>query len=183
MIKISRFAITLVVLLLSVSSYGQNKIIYQVEYNHLFGIRETGVWDIERGLNGFDINVTSLYNVNESLALGLGIGALQLRSPEYTMVPIFTKAVLAPFKRDKRPFLYTKLGYSVGISNSKGGFLINPGVGFRVQMLENISLDFLLGYCLQTINVYLTEPFDSSKVILDGNNMRRSISLAFGVTF
>ena len=144
---------------------GQRKVQFQVEYNYLFGLKETGIWEINDELKGFDINLTAMYNVNPRFAIGVGVGAEKLKTPNYTIIPVFAKATYALIKKHKSPYRYTKLGYSIGTEYSNSGVLFNPGIGYRWQLRKNFGIDFLLGYHLQNVQFEFIEMSDPETAV------------------
>lgn len=165
---------------------GQDKFNIHVDYSYLYGFLENGdLWEINSGLNGFDINISGMYDINKHLSAGAGIGVEKLYDPSYTVFPIFMKVDYYPFKSTRKPYIYTKFGYGIGTEISNAGILFNSGLGYEINFLKHFGVNFMLGYHLQSIR-YEIITFYEPEIISDtkiGHNNRHSISFGIGFVF
>lgn len=181
-----RLLLLLVITLKAIPAFGQDKFHVHLDYNYLLGLRETGdLWTIKSGLNGFDLNVTGMYDIHKRLSAGIGIGLEKLYDPSYTIFPIYTKIMYSPIKSTDKPYVFTKLGYGIGTGTSNAGLLFNIGVGYKVPLRNRFGFNFMLGYHLQSIRYDVLYNSEEGMVIdkMKDSNKRHSFSFGIGFIF
>jgi len=170
----------------SIMIYGQKKVNICVDYDYLVGLNEKGdFWNIKSGLNGFDLNLSGLYNFSNQLSAGVGIGVEKLYDPSYTIFPIFTKVTYSPFKSFLKPFVFAKIGYGIGTKISNSGLLFNPGFGYKFQLSKCLGLNLAIGYHFQSILFDIVTYSEDGTVKLkeQASNHRNSLSFGVGLVF
>ena len=171
---------------LTTTIFGQKKVSLYADYNYLIGLNEKGnFWNIKSGLNGFDINLSGLYNFSNQLSAGIGVGVEKLYDPSYTIFPIFSKVTYSPFKSFLKPFVVAKIGYGIGTKISNPGLLFNPGFGYKFQLCKSFDLNLSIGYHFQSILFDVITYSDDGSVILkeQTSNQRNSLSLGVSLVF
>lgn len=167
-------------------SHSRDKFHFHIDYNYLWGLHEkNNLENIESGLNGFDLNISGMYNINKRLSTGIGIGVEKLYNPMYTIFPIYAKIVYNPFLSTERPYIYSKLGYGIGTEVSNAGLLFNTGVGYKHMFRKHFGINFMVGYHLQGIRYEAIDysengVFSTKKA---NNNYRHSLSFGTGFIF
>lgn len=165
---------------------GQDKFHVHLDYNYLFGFYEkSDFWSIRSGLNGFDLNIAGMYDINKSLSVGMGVGAEKLYDPSYTILPVYAKVAYSPIQANERPYVFAKVGYGIGTGISNAGLLLNTGLGYKLQLRKLFALNFLLGYHLQSIRYDLTYYSDAGVIsdVKKDHNTRHSLSGGIGFIF
>jgi hypothetical protein len=115
----------------------------------------------------FGFRTVNGYQINEHLSLGLGIGIDKYKYS--TLLPITFDARATILKGKVSPVFTANIGYSVGLNEVKGGFVINPQFGIKTYLSENVAYLFNLGYKWQAQEAtYYIYPF--------ANNYYRGIS-------
>lgn len=183
---ISILLFSLLIAFKAVPVYGQSKFHVHVDYNYLLGLSEkSDYWTIKSGLNGFDINIAGMYDVNKRLSVGGGLGLEKLYDPAYTIIPVFAKIIYSPIRSTDKPYIYTKFGYGIGTRISNAGLLFNPGLGYKLKFREHFALNFILGYHFQSIR-YDIVSYSGNGIIIDkktDSNSRHSLSFGIGFIF
>jgi long-subunit fatty acid transport protein len=183
---IFKLLFVLFLVLRATQTYSQDKFHVQADYNYLAGFYERGdFWTIKSGLSGFDINVAGMYDFNERLSVGAGIGAEKQYSPEYTIFPVFAKVAYAPVQSTKKPYVFAKLGYGISTKISNPGFLFNPGIGYKLMLRKHFGFNFMLGYHCQSVQYDIIVYNDEGTTIAQktGLNTRHSLSCGIGLIF
>lgn len=125
----------------------------------------------------FSITGSANYIVNPNFSAGLGFGVEFLKE---SYMPVFANFEYRFRKHLTTPYLFLKAGYQVPIEDSneiyydvypvwssfrpwpgeigqngfdtKGGFLINPGVGFQQMFSNGFGMNFAVGYQFHRLN-------------------------------
>jgi len=159
-----------------------------ININFMFG------GDMETPFPPIGISFISGYQFDFGLAVGAGLG-IDLMSEVYMPIVGDLKYTFRSSKIS--PFIYFQGGYSISLEDpdpydyeyydyyesdleSKGGYILNPGVGFKINLNERNAFSFSLGYKYMEINQTYKE--------FNGQNIDRKIKtnrivLGFGYYF
>jgi len=113
-----------------------------------------GTWLTFEAMNGFKFGLFSV-------SAGVGLHAFGYPSfDEYdfkntttrTLIPVFINLKSDLMRGEIVPFLSCAIGYSFNAGNGFSGYgaYINPEVGLSFEVIDNFSLNFSLGYGLQS---------------------------------
>lgn len=168
--------------------------------NKLFNITEIG-WLVGNPENEikypFTVHTSLNYSIIPQLSAGMGIGVELYKE---TYLPLYTNFMYKFGNKRMQPFVNIMGGYNIPITNAnmsvydvvpysssfypsypqaekleaKGGFLLNPTVGFSYQISDGFSMGLSVGYRLQHLN-YCTE---SAYTVRVGYN-RLSMKICF----
>lgn len=141
------------------------------------------------------MNVTS-YHLNPQFAIGLGIGADFFKE---TYIPIVVD--LRYYLRNSKfsPFAYVQAGYAIAVGDEihrdiyyslswiwpgpnysegdpRGGFIINPGIGFRNMFNDHFGVVFSIGYRYQKLNYNIST---DNRLEVEYNRL----NIKFGIIF
>ncbi|OYU94215.1 MAG: hypothetical protein CFE21_17450 [Bacteroidetes bacterium B1(2017)] len=126
-----------------------------------------------RTVNGYQ------FNYYFSMGVGCGLDIYDL----FTLAPVTLDARIATTEGKFSGLLVLNAGYSFLINRAyrdlgNDGFIINPSVGFRNYLSENIALVATLGYKMQQqqIHEYYYYP-------ISGSGFRKAICLNVGLSF
>lgn len=125
----------------------------------------------------FSITGSVNYQLNPHFSAGLGLGAEFLKE---SYMPVFANFEYKLRKSLTTPYVFLKAGYEVPLEGSneiyydvyplwmsyapwpydygtngfdcKGGFLINPGVGYQQMFSRNFGMNFAVGYQFHRLN-------------------------------
>lgn len=181
-----KILIIILISFVAISIQAKDKFSIHLDYNYLYGLKEKGdLWNLNSDLNGFDINISGMYDLNKRLSAGIGIGIEKLYDPAYTVLPVFVKITYSPFKLSDKPYVYTKIGYGIGTKISNAGVLFNPGFGYKIKFRKHFGINFMLGYHLQSIRYDIVTIDESLNMVGTkiGHNNRHSISFGMGFIF
>lgn len=110
----------------------------------------------------FSLMYSYSYQFKNQLSMGLGIAYESFREAQ---MPIYTRLEYPIKHSDVDIFVYTKLGYSFSLENreyndyqysnidfdSKGGWLLNPGLGIKLPTRQTSKIILSFGYRYQKI--------------------------------
>ncbi|MDR1203723.1 MAG: hypothetical protein LBL58_19105 [Tannerellaceae bacterium] len=182
--SIFKLLLVLFLVLKATQTYSQDKFHVHVDYNYLLGLYEKGdFWTIKSDLNGFDVNIAGMYDFNERLSAGIGIGAEKLNTPEYTIFPVFAKVAYSPIRSTEKPYVFTRLGYGIGTKISNPGFLFNPGIGYKLMLRKHFGFNFMLGYHCQSVRYDIVVYNDEGAIAAKRTGLNSRHSLSFGIGF
>jgi len=159
-----------------------------INVNFLFG------GELESPFPPLSLTFVNGYQFDFGLAVGAGIG-LELINETYMPVVADLRYT---FRNSKvSHFIYVQGGYAVSLGTpdpydydyydfyesdleSKGGFIINPGIGFKINLNEKNAFSFGIGYKYMEVNHTYKE--------FNGQNIDRTIkynriTLGFGYHF
>lgn len=127
------------------------------EINYCPGIGRVkyGNYDFENIDYSFGFRTVNGFQLNEHLSLGIGIGIDKYKN--VTLLPITFDARATILKGKVSPVFTMNAGYAVGLDDVKGGIVINPQIGIKTYISNNVAYVFNIGYKLQRQEVtYLT---------------------------
>lgn len=125
----------------------------------------------------FSMSASVNYHVNSKLSAGLGLGAEFFNE---TYMPVFANFEYRLKESSSAPYAFLKIGYEVPLEESnaiyydvypiwssfapwpgeyseegfdtKGGFMINPGVGYQQMFSQGFGMNFAVGYQFHRLN-------------------------------
>jgi hypothetical protein len=97
------------------------------------------------------LNIINGYQFNPYLAVGFGTGLRYFLDAESCLIPLFTnvRANLLDYKIS--PYFSLDIGYSIGVGDLDGGFLLSPTIGASFKISENNALNVGIGYEMQNL--------------------------------
>ncbi|MBN1387832.1 MAG: hypothetical protein JW965_05250 [Bacteroidales bacterium] len=108
------------------------------------------------------IHLLSAYKTSKGLSFGAGSGIDHLEIP---LLPFYAYLRYDPFKTKFSPYVWLKSGYAVSLAaddqentwygsytESKGGLLLNAGIGFVLYTWPNIGINMGVGYRFQKVS-------------------------------
>jgi hypothetical protein len=149
---------------LNKGSKASGQIAYTSIIENTFGL---GVGDISMA---YDIAENNDYSIgfrtingcsfNEHVSVGLGLGIEKYGS--LALIPITLDGRFTFLKGKVRPVVNINGGFALGVTHLKGGAVINPSVGLRVNIAKNVSYIFNVGYKWQVHdeNIYSPSPYN-----------------------
>lgn len=112
--------------------------------------------------NSLSIHLLSAYKSCKGLSFGAGSGIEHLDMP---LLPLYAYMRYDPFKTRVSPYIWFKCGYSISLDDededntwygsyteSKGGLLLNAGIGFVLYTWPNIGINMGIGYRFQKVS-------------------------------
>ena len=125
----------------------------------------------------FSLSGSANYLVNQNLSVGLGFGVEFLKE---TYLPVFANFEYRFKKQLSGPYVFLKAGYQVPVEgsneiyydvypvwssfapwpgdmgqngfDSKGGVLLNPGIGYQQMFSTSLGMSFAVGYQFHRLN-------------------------------
>ena len=149
----------------------------------------------------FSLTGSVNYQVAPRFSVGAGLGVEFLKE---SYLPVFANFEYRLRESSSSPYLFLKAGYQVPLENSneiyydvyplwmsslpwpyygedgfdcKGGFLINPGVGYQQMFSRNFGMNFAVGYQFHRLN-YSADDGDY-ELDIDYNRL----TIKFGIIF
>lgn len=108
-------------------------------------------------------NLIGGYQANKLLTVGLGVGLHGYGPSDMLLLPVFADARLHFPQRKWTPYISLDLGYSLSLDSAeRGGFLLNPAVGGRFPLGDNLAFGFAVGYRLQPNSAIVNSAFDEN---------------------
>lgn len=136
---------------------------------------------------GFGFHLSGMYDFNERLSAGGGIGAEHYEYLWSNSYPIFGSLRYHPIQRLLPVYAYTNVGYGVVHNDqARRGWLFDLGVGYKHMFRRHFGLRFQLGYHLNEINgIEAVGQLGDMGVINFGKKsiVRHSIAFGIGVIF
>ena len=149
------------------------------------------------GFMGGDENTMSLmlingYQFKNRISVGAGFGIEKFKEQ---VIPVFADVRYNFLKGEITPFVYLQAGYSYPLGKSaagnttdiKGGALINPGIGLRLNFTTHNALIFSLGWRYQEIRSHYTNFYYWGGPVYDNGYDRtdfyRRIAVRVGFVF
>lgn len=100
-------------------------------------------------------NVTGKH-LNNTFALGLGIGIDNYSRRGETILPIYSELKVIPFQKAKQFYLIGSAGYGFafkreqfGIQEARGGYMLHPAIGYRSGTADGTNVTIDIGLKLQ----------------------------------
>ncbi|WP_340115040.1 hypothetical protein [Maribellus mangrovi] len=149
----------------------------------------------------FSITGSVNYQINAQFSAGLGLGVEFLKE---SYMPVFANLEYKFRKAPSVPYVFLKAGYQVPLEESnavyydvvplwmsywpwpdvsgdepldvKGGFLINPGVGYQQMFSSNFGMTFAVGYQYHRLN-YAGQ--DDYELDIDYNRVTVKVGIIF----
>jgi hypothetical protein len=129
------------------------------EYNYCPGV---DLFKLETktisNIGNFSVGFNSVHGLklNENIALGLGVG---FDKNNFAMlIPVSIDGRIALYQGKISPIISAKLGYSISIIENDGGLILNPKIGFRISLNQNLSYILNIGYKWQNIEYFDYRP-------------------------
>ena len=141
------------------------------------------------------------YRVNPHFSAGLGLGVEFLKE---SYLPVFANFEYKFRSSLSSPYVFLKAGYQIPIEESnavyydvvplwmsywpwpnvsgdepldaKGGFLVNPGVGYQQMFSRNFGMTFTVGYQFHRLNYAATDDYELD---IDYNRMTVKVGIIF----
>jgi len=122
------------------------------------------------------------------VGVGIGFGVDSYRPGSgQTLLPVFVEYNVFPVKNNKDLFASLGAGYgfalknsSLGIFEAKGGFMLNPSVGFRINTSERSSTTFGFGMKMQDA-FFREESFRTGNDIVNYDLFYKRFDIRIGV--
>jgi hypothetical protein len=175
---------------MAVSVHGQAKLHVLLDYRHLRGWDERGVYDFPKAENmyGNSLRLTCLYKITGKWSTGLGIGADRYENPGYNTFPIFIPVHFHPFVSFPMWYALMNAGYALKGVDAHTGLTWDIGVGYKKMFRKHAGINLQLGYNLKQFNLaYRTPSTPYGSVTLptagQGQGHRTRHSLFFGVGY
>ena len=128
-----------------------------------------GVGDFGKNHDRVNLMTSHGYQFVPQFFAGIGIGANYYYDDEAWNLPIFAHFRSDILANDITPFVDLKVGYSfIDVK----GFYLNPSVGCRFAVSDNLALNIGVGYTLQKTEFYYY-----------GNENCGSVDFRFGIDF
>ena len=149
----------------------------------------------------FSLTASANYRIIPRLSVGLGMG---LEFFNETYFPVFVNAEYKLRKKSSSPYLFLKAGYQVPLEESnaiyydvypiwssiapwpvpmdqegydtKGGFLVNPGIGYQQMFTSGFGMNFAVGYQFHRLNY---EGENDYSLFIDYNRLSVKIGIIF----
>jgi hypothetical protein len=99
----------------------------------------------------FGFRTVNGYQFSEHFSLGVGIGLDKYRNGG--LLPISLDARATILKGKVSPVFVADIGYSVGLNGVSGGMVINPSIGIKTYVINNVAYLFNIGYKWQTLGM------------------------------
>jgi hypothetical protein len=93
------------------------------------------------------------YQFNEHLTLGLGVG-IDVNNNVNLPITFDVRATL--LKGKISPVFTTNIGYAIGLFKTQGGLVLNPQIGIKNNISNNMAYFFNFGYKFQTQHTELS---------------------------
>jgi hypothetical protein len=134
-------------------SYKKSGFINLTEINYCPGIGDItlGNSTVKNIDNSFGFKTVNGYQINEHLSIGLGLGLDKYTNA--TLIPISFDARATFIKGQVSPVFNANVGYSVGLNGVSGGMVINPSIGIKAYISNNVAYLFNVGYKWQAQDV------------------------------
>jgi|GEM_PF-2042162 len=125
---------------------------------------------------------------SDLVGVGIGFGVDSYRPGSgQTLLPVFVEYNVFPVKNNKDLFASLGAGYgfalknsSLGIFEAKGGFMLNPSVGFRINTSERSSTTFGFGMKMQDA-FFREESFRTGNDIVNYDLFYKRFDIRIGV--
>uniref|UniRef100_UPI003216B269 hypothetical protein n=1 Tax=uncultured Draconibacterium sp. TaxID=1573823 RepID=UPI003216B269 len=148
----------------------------------------------------FSITASANYRLDTKMSVGLGLG-IEFFNESY--LPVFANFEYKMKESNSTPYLFLKAGYQLPLEESnaiyydvypvwsssywpgefvqegydtKGGFLINPGIGYQQMVASGLGVNFAVGYQFHRLN-YNGE--NDYSLDIDYNRLSIKIGLIF----
>ncbi len=149
----------------------------------------------------FSISSSANYRLNSQLSAGLGLG-LEFFNESY--MPVFANFEYKFRKKSSSPYLFLKAGYQLPLEESnaiyydvypvwsssiwpgpnygqegfdtKGGLLVNPGIGYQHMFSPGFGMNFAVGYQFHRLNY---DGEDDYSLDIDYNRLSIKIGILF----
>lgn len=151
----------------------------------------------------FSISGSANYSLTSKLSAGLGLG---IEFFNETYMPVFANFEYRIKQSSSSPYAFLKIGYQVPLEEpnafyydlyevwstsssiwprpnidqegfeTKGGFLINPGIGYQQMFTQGFGMSFAVGYQYHRLNY---EGENSYSLDIDYNRMTVKIGIIF----
>lgn len=105
-----------------------------------------GVGDFGKNVDRVSLTTSHGYQIIPQLFAGVGVGVNYFYDEEAFGLPIFAHFRSDILNNDITPFVELKVGYSL---LDVKGFYLNPAIGCRFSVSDNIALNLSLGYTVQ----------------------------------
>lgn len=160
-------------------TFGQSKAIYFDDDSTIEqGYRGFVEWDYSLGVGDakydrINISTSHSFQIAPQFFIGAGASFSYLYDAEFYSVPLYAHLRSDILNNDITPFIDLKIGYSVG---DVEGVYLNPSVGCRFALTENLGLSVGIGYTMNKCKLSYLYPFDyTEKTNLGGVNFRIGI--------
>ncbi len=100
----------------------------------------------------FGFRMVNGYQVDEHLSLGVGIEGNFYKN-HYTKIPVTFDVRLSVAKGKVSPMFIINGGYSFDLHGIKGGYVINPQIGFKAYISKNTAYLFNVGLRYQQVAI------------------------------
>ena len=170
-------------------SIAQSKFHVLFDYHYNLGLYETAsnknITRSELNMYGNSLHLSALYNINNRLALGAGVGVDRYDNPGYNTLPIFATVHYAPLTKLPNVYAYTNLGYSIGGDNFYSGMVWDLGAGYKWMFSKHFGLNFQLGYDLKQFRGTPDYTIKNNELEYIGtrSDFRQSLSFGLGLIF
>lgn len=189
MIKTKLIALGMLIwgLFYSINTSAQDKVNFIFDYHYNLGVTQKYWGETyhrgEHKMGGNSLQLYALYNMNQLLSAGAGIGLEHYNKPNSTAIPLFVTGRVRPLEYYKEAYVYSNLGYSFF---SRSGWLWSLGLGYTWNVSEFFGLNFQFGYQLNQFRKMNINDFgydiDTPKSIKK-NLVRNSLSFGIGLVF
>lgn len=105
-----------------------------------------GVGDFGKNVDRVNLMTSHGYQIVPQFFAGVGVGVNYFYDQESFGLPIFAHFRSDILNNDITPFVDLKAGYSL---LDVKGFYLNPSVGCRFSVTDNIALNLSIGYTMQ----------------------------------
>ncbi len=116
-----------------------------VDFGYSLGVGENGK-DIDR----VNLSTSHGYQIAPQFFAGAGVGLNYFYDCEKVNMPIFAHLRSDFLNSDVTPFAEVRVGYSVF---DVAGFYLNPAVGCRFSLSDDIAMNLSVGYTMQKYDV------------------------------
>lgn len=110
-----------------------------------------GVGDFGKNHDRVNLMTSHGYQIVPQLFAGVGVGANYYYDDDSWNLPIFAHFRSDILNNDITPFVDLRVGYSL---IDVKGFYLNPSIGCRFAVSDNIALNVGVGYTLQKAEFY-----------------------------
>ena len=129
------------------------------------------------GINRIGLSVINGYRFNRHLAVGGGIGVMNILKTDEWMLPLFAHFHTCFLKDETTPFFSANMGFNVSVmSGFMNGFFFAPELGVLIKGKVTLSV----GYQIDRVRYYLLY---NSGLVTKGSEWAGAINLKLGVTF
>ena len=146
--------------------------------------------------NAYDMSfhLSNGYQLTNGLRLGIGSGIERLGIP---VIPLYADIHYHPLNSRISPFVYLKSGYGLAlldnetqnnyyyepITDSKGGFLFNTGVGIAMYTWQKAAVTVGIGYRFQKVTTFRRNDWWGGSSTTEYETTFQRIELQLGFVF